>query len=136
MQFKIDPNTLTMIGHIILMMSLIRLSGSALRVHRARNVIEAPIHNVSIGVWILALALCVERIYYAAARGLLSQGIDLYSRHPAPELLSTFAMIGVYTLSISLETLLPGDVLKMIRRRLFELGGLLAAYACTAIMIG
>jgi hypothetical protein len=46
--------------------------------------------------------LVIERAYYVAARLLKGVGVDLWSAHPAPALLSTVVVLGALGLKVSL----------------------------------
>jgi len=72
--------------------------------------------------FIPALAICaisidIERLYYICARLLQGRGLNLWSLHPAPEVLSLIMAIGVYAIHISLTQ--ADHALKRLPRRRF-----------------
>ena len=62
-----------------------------------------------ISVFFLLAALVCERGYYIAARILAPQGFDLWSQHPAPELLSAIVALSLFNLSAAIILVLTLD---------------------------
>jgi hypothetical protein len=56
-------------------------------------------------IFAIAATLMVERLYYVAARLLVKTELNLWSAHPAPELLSFSATVAVFWLAVAIRYL-------------------------------
>lgn len=64
---------------------------------------RAETYGFSATLAIAALALAVERIYYVGARILSHEGLNLWTLHPAPEVLSLVVAVGLFLCFVPLR---------------------------------
>lgn len=84
----------TIASHAVLIALAIALIAALLRVWHVQRLGAAVSAGVIEGLCILAVTIATERAYYVAARLLRRTGRDLWSAHPAPELLAAFVSLG------------------------------------------
>jgi hypothetical protein len=64
---------------------------------------RAESHGLSAALAIATMAMVIERAYYVAARLLSHHGLNLWSLHPAPEVLSMVVVIGLFLCFVPLR---------------------------------
>lgn len=98
--FELGPNAFTVASHITMIVILLTL-GVRIMAAKVSGVMGAAMHRgMTAAITIAALSLGIERGYYIAARFLVSSGVNLWTMHPAPEVLSIVVGIGLYGIMI------------------------------------
>lgn len=87
------------------------------------------------GITMTLIAFAIERIYYIAARLLKREGIDLWSAHPAPALLSAVVALAAYWLAPPYFRACGLSQAQLRRRVLFEIIGLSGVWLILAWML-
>ncbi|WP_226779536.1 hypothetical protein [Oceaniglobus trochenteri] len=93
----------TLASHVLLILALLIVFARAQYLRRVEGSLGAMISSSYVRMSVIAVftALIVERGYYIAARLLSSKGVDLWSAHPAPELLSLGCGLAVWHVSVA-----------------------------------
>lgn len=87
----------TVASHSVMILILILSGYRIVRSLEDDIAVRAVIHyGLTPALALAAVALGVERAYYILARFLRPSGVDLWSMHPAPELLSMIVSAGLY----------------------------------------
>ncbi|MFD1342899.1 hypothetical protein [Litorisediminicola beolgyonensis] len=105
----LGPSAFAVASHVCMCVAIVLVFAEAQRVLAVRGgigrVMAPAFSRVSLA---LALsALIVERVYYVLARILVPYGLDLWSKHPAPELLSGFVTLSIFNLVIASRRAVP-----------------------------
>jgi len=119
----LGQNAFTIASHLTMVIILTMLAVRALR-HRTAGL------NAVIAI--AAMGLVIERIYYVAARSLLSSGVNLWSMHPAPSILSMVVGIGLYSVMVPMVYSAQKSRRRAVARITVEIGLLFGIWALVA----
>lgn len=90
-------------SHVTLLAVLLVLGVRVMRAFREATLLtRAEQFGLSAAISIAFLGLGIERAYYVAARLLQPRGLDLWSLHPAPAVLSAVVSLGLFLIGVPL----------------------------------
>lgn len=95
----LEQNSLTIASHLVMIIILLALAGRALSTFEKGLGGLAVEHGIMAAIAIACVGLSIERLYYVAARFF---SLNLWSMHPAPEVLSLVVGIGLYGIMVPL----------------------------------
>lgn len=97
----LEGDGITVASHLTTVAVLVALVARMLRAE-LHDVIGAAArrYGLALALALGAGALAIERLYYVAARLLRRDGVDLWTMHPAPELLSLIVTAGLYGITV------------------------------------
>ena len=99
-------SALTTASHVVLVLAVLLLfSEVALVRHLFAAQEPARSRSVFLAAALVMASFVVERLYYVAARLLAPKKIDLWSMHPAPEVLSAMVALSVFVAFVALARL-------------------------------
>ena len=100
---ELGTSAYTVASHSVMIIILIGFAVRSLRSIDGEVAFRAvQLHGYTASLALACMALGVERLYYISARLLRPAGIDLWSRHPAPEVLSLIVSTGLYAAMVPL----------------------------------
>ncbi|MEL7098275.1 MAG: hypothetical protein AAGM84_05535 [Pseudomonadota bacterium] len=96
-------NATTIASHALMIVVLVQLLYRVVLAFEARRALEAVrSHGLMLALGIMAAFTLLERSYYLIARLIQNTGVDLWSMHPAPEVLSAIMALGIYCVQVPL----------------------------------
>lgn len=96
----LGANAYPVASHLIMVGILLMLIIRVMIAPHGPRMMEAIDLGFRATIAIGALGLIIERLYYVLARLLKPDGIDLWSMHPAPEVLSIVVGLGLYSIMV------------------------------------
>ena len=114
-------SAVTLASHLGLVIAVLFAFANAVR--RVWSAADSPavFRRLEGPVFAIVASLVVERLYYVTARLLVNTDIDLWSAHPAPELLSFMLMASIFSLAVAIRHL-GVDPLLAVRRVVWRQG--------------
>ena len=131
----LQANAATIASHLVLVAMLALTGWRVIDAQRDGALVQAARkHGMALAVALACLGLGVERLYYVGARALEPHGLDLWSAHPAPELLSLLVAASIYGIGVPFlaARLTPG---RSFRQAGAELGLMLLGWGGLAVFL-
>ena len=101
-------SAVTLAGHTCLVLAVVMILWNAVVTLGARRDAVA-VDWIAIAVILLGVGAVVERIYYIAARLLVNSDFNLWSLHPAPDLLSGIVAVLAFAVAVTVRITARGD---------------------------
>lgn len=102
-------NAYAIASHSVLILIALLIVWRVMRSYVIEDFAIVDPHNLQFVISLMALGVAIERIYYVAARALRSSGVDLWSAHPAPEVLSLLVAFTLYFIMVPFIVLKSQD---------------------------
>ncbi|MDF3420168.1 hypothetical protein HKX29_17605 [Sulfitobacter sp. S46] len=103
----LDWSAVTMASHLCLVFAIACAFVNAVAARR-NWIAQAPVEvfaRLEGPIFALAATLMVERLYYVTARLMINSELDLWSAHPAPEMLSFSIAVSMFWLASAIRCL-------------------------------
>ena len=129
-------SALTTASHTTIILAVLMVFAELLylqAVSNARTVIDT--RAVRSAIALMFSALVVERLYYIAARLLIGTEIDLWSAHPAPELLSLMLAASIFGVAATLMVFTATTLRRGLVGVAIQGGGLVLVWGCVAVAL-
>lgn len=101
--FDLGFSGLTVASHVTICLAIFMVFDEALRLAASPDGLKRALSTggVRVAVFAALSAVVVERVYYIAARLLRPLGLDLWSQHPAPELLAASVAVTLFLVVVA-----------------------------------
>ncbi len=96
----LGQNAFTVASHLTLI-AILGVLGYRMLSAKVSGLLHTALdRGLTAALTICALALAIERFYYVVARFLMPTGVNLWTMHPAPDVLSLIVAIGIYGIMV------------------------------------